>query len=92
MIPARMGATVSLGMAGDNPGGGSRGTATGACRDRPGNAAHCSMSSRRRSNRSVRRWAASTRSGFTCARASSQTSRGASEHSAVQSRKLDRKP
>ena len=50
------------------------------------------MSSRRRSNRSLRRYAASTRFLLTCARASSQTSRGASEHSAAQSRKLERKP
>ena len=34
----------------------------------------------------------STRSPLTCARASSQTSRGASVHSAAQSRKLERKP
>ena len=56
------------------------------------NALHCSMSARRRSNRSVRRYAASMAFVFTCASASSQTSRGASEHSAAQSRKLDRNP
>ena len=41
------------------------------------------MSSRRLSNRSLRRYAASTRSLLTCANASSQISRGASEHSAA---------
>ena len=56
------------------------------------NAAHCSMSARRRSNRSVRRYAASMAFVFTWANANSHTSRGASEHSAAQSRKLDRKP
>ena len=50
------------------------------------------MSSRRRSNGLLRRWATATRSRLTCASASSHSSRGACMHSAAQSRKLDRKP
>ena len=50
------------------------------------------MSSRRRSNRSRRRYAASMRSLLTWAKASSETSGGVSVHPAAQSRKLDRTP
>ena len=56
------------------------------------NALHDSMSARRRSNRSVRRWAASMAFVFTWASANWHTSRGAFEHSAAQSRELERKP
>ena len=56
------------------------------------NSDHCSIGARRRSKRSVLRYAAFTRLEFTCAKASSQTSRGTSVHSAAQSRKDDRKP
>ena len=53
---------------------------------------HSSINARRRSDRSVRRYAAATQSEFTRAKAISQTSRGASEHSAAQSRNDERKP
>ena len=55
-------------------------------------AAHCSLSAQRRSNRSVRRSAASMAFVFTCASASSQTYRGASEHFAAQSRQIESEP
>ena len=53
---------------------------------------HASASSRRFSNRSPRRYAASTALSIACANAISTTSRGKFVRSAAQSRKVDRKP
>ena len=50
------------------------------------------MSRRRRSNRSVRRYAASTWLRFWWAKAASATDPGVSVHSSTQTRKLERKP
>src|SRR5262245_31179698 len=56
------------------------------------NSAHASISRRRLSNRSPRRYAASTLLPTACASAISTTSLGKLVRSAAQSRKLDRKP
>src|SRR5215469_613691 len=58
----------------------------------PQNAAQSNMILRRLSNKSERRYAASTLSPTACARASSGTSLGYRVHSAAQSLNVERKP
>ena len=54
--------------------------------------AHVSIAWRRRSNRSERRYAASTRSELRWAREASAAEQGVSVHSSTQFRQLDRNP